>query len=61
MHDSCVNYPNELKLCKENHTTGKVNCSRMGEVKFVEDSFKRYGLLVVASYEHTLLCDITVT
>ena len=32
----------------------------MDQVKFVEDSFKWYGLLVVAPYEHALLCDMTV-
>ena len=25
MHNSCINYPNELKLCRENHATGKLN------------------------------------
>ena len=25
IHDSWVNYPNHLKLCKENHATGKLN------------------------------------
>ena len=25
MHVSCINYPNKLQLCRENHAAGKLN------------------------------------
>ena len=25
MHNPCINYPNNFKLCRENHATGKLN------------------------------------
>ena len=45
MHESCINYPNKLKLCRENNATGKLNFPNK------KPSF--------CSCEHTLLRDIT--
>ena len=25
MYDSCINYPNDFKLCRKNYATGKQN------------------------------------
>ena len=45
IHDSCIIYPNGLKLCRDNHATGKVN--------FTEQKIE---LLL---HLNTLLCDMT--
>ena len=34
MHDLCINYPNNLKLCRKNYATGKQNLAEQNNEFF---------------------------